>query len=87
MMTSVQNSKIFIVSSPNGYNKFAKLLFDAERKEGDPKKNMYNPNRIYWWEVPGRDEAWKQKEIANLGSEYFDQEYDLQFFRYKGDQI
>lgn len=76
-----QESRIFISSTPNGYNEFSRLFFDAERKEGDPHKNMYSPCRVYWWEVPGRDEIWKEKEIECLGSKrLFDQEYDLQFF-------
>ena len=83
MMVSQVNSRIFISSSPNGYNHFAKLFMNAERKEGDPNKNMYHANRVYWWEVPNRDETWKQKEILNIGPDLFDQEYDLQFFRYK----
>jgi hypothetical protein len=35
---------------------------------------------VDWWQVPGRDEEWKRKEIANLGSEEdFNQEYGNQF--------
>jgi hypothetical protein len=43
-------------------------------------KNSFNPIRVDWWQVPGRDEDWRQKEIANLGSEeLFNQEYGNQF--------
>jgi hypothetical protein len=43
-------------------------------------KNSFNPIRVDWWQVPGRDEAWRQTEIANLGSEeLFNQEYGNQF--------
>jgi hypothetical protein len=36
--------------------------------------------RADWWEVPGRDEAWKQEQIMDLGSEEdFNQEYGNQF--------
>jgi hypothetical protein len=35
---------------------------------------------VDWWQVPGRDEAWRQREIGNLGSqELFNQEYGNQF--------
>jgi hypothetical protein len=75
---------MFISSAPNGQNLFYDLLIDAERKEGDPKKNNFTPYRVYWWEVPGRDAEWREKEIANLGSEaLFNQSYDLQFFQHK----
>jgi hypothetical protein len=51
---AVQNSKIIITSTPNGMNLFHRLLTDAERPEGDPKKNNYKPMRVYWYQVPGR---------------------------------
>jgi hypothetical protein len=35
---------------------------------------------VDWWDVPGRDDAWKDREIANLGSEEaFNQQYGCQF--------
>ena len=68
-------SRIIITSTPNGLNKFYELYTDA--LEG---KNSFNAIRVDWWQVPGRDEAWKQTEIANLGSEEdFNQEYGNQF--------
>jgi hypothetical protein len=51
---AVQNSKIIITSTPNGMNLFHRLLTDAERPEGDPRKNNYKPMRVYWYQVPGR---------------------------------
>jgi hypothetical protein len=82
VIASRKNDKLMVSSSPNGINHFYELLTNAERKEGDPKKNVFVPNRVYWWEVPGRDEEWKKKEILMLGSEdLFNQEYDLQFFK------
>jgi len=43
-------------------------------------ENSFNPIRVDWWQVPGRDEDWKNREIANLGSvELFNQEYGNQF--------
>src|SRR5690606_29169951 len=32
-----------------------------------------------WYDVPGRDEAWKEKTIANIGQESWDQEFEAQF--------
>jgi hypothetical protein len=74
------NSKIFISSTPNGYDHFYEIFQNSERKTKDPKKNVFKGNRIYWWEVDGRDDNWRQEEIKKLGSEeIFDQEYDLKF--------
>jgi hypothetical protein len=78
-MAALKNSKVVITSTPNGHNMFYKLYQDAQ--EG---KNDFAAQSIYWWQVPGRDEAWKEQEIKNLGSvEAFNQEYNLQFFNHK----
>ena len=75
-ITADPNSKVIITSTPNGKNKFHDIWSDAV--EG---KSGYVPLRVDWWQVPGRDEAWKEETIANLGSiEDFNQEYGLQFF-------
>ena len=74
-LSSSKVSKIVITSTPNGINLFHKIYKGAVEKT-----NRYNPIRIDWWEVPGRDEEWKAQEIANLGSpELFEQEYGNKF--------
>lgn len=74
-LSSSKVSKIVITSTPNGMNLFHKLYKGAVEKT-----NRYNPIRIDWWEVPGRDEDWRAQEIANLGSsELFEQEYGNKF--------
>ncbi len=75
-VSSKQNSKVIITSTPNGTNKFWELYTAA--LDG---KNDYFPMRVDWWQVEGRGEEWKKTEIANLGNiESFNQEYGLQFF-------
>ena len=74
-LSSSKISKIIISSTPNGINLFHKIYTDAIEKV-----NAYTPIRVDWWEVPGRDDAWKDQEIANLGSpELFEQEYGNKF--------
>lgn len=74
-VSSSKVSRIIITSTPNGMNKFYEIYQGALTGE-----NSFNPIRVDWWQVPGRDEAWKQKEIGNLGSEeLFNQEYGNQF--------
>ena len=74
-LSSMSNSRVMITSTPNGRNLFWELWNNAV--EG---KNFFKTMRVDWWEVPGRDEAWKQCEIANLGSEAaFAQQYGLSF--------
>lgn len=75
-VTADPNAKVIITSTPNGKNKFWDIWTDAI--EGT---SNYVPMRVDWWQVPGRDEKWKQDTIADLGSiEDFNQEYGLQFF-------
>ena len=74
-LSSMSNSRVIICSTPNGRNLFYELWNNAI--EG---KNYFATVRVDWWEVPGRDEEWKQREIANLGSEAaFAQQYGLSF--------
>lgn len=74
-LSSSKISRIIICSTPNGMNLFYEIYQGAIEK-----KNNYVPIRVDWWEVPGRDEVWKQQEIGNLGSEeLFNQEYGNQF--------
>lgn len=74
-LSSSKISRVIITSTPNGYDLFHDLY------EGSIKgMNEYTSLRVDWWEVPGRDEAWKAREIANLGSEEaFNQQYGCQF--------
>lgn len=72
VISSSGKTKIFMISTPNGTsNHFYKTYSGAERGE-----NGWKNEKIDWPEVPGRDEIWKQKAIADLGSiEAFQQEY------------
>lgn len=54
-LASIENSKMIITSTPDGYNLFHKLLTDAEREMSDPLKNEFTPLRVYWHQVPGRN--------------------------------
>jgi len=75
-----KNSRVIITSTPNGMNKFYEIYNSALLPPGAEGKNDYFPLRVDWWQVPGRDETWRLKEIANLGSEEdFNQEYGNQF--------
>jgi hypothetical protein len=75
-ITADPEAKAIITSTPNGKNKFYDIWSDAISGVSE-----YVPLRVDWWQIAGRDEEWKQKVIANLGSvEDFNQEYGLQFF-------
>lgn len=53
-VSSIENSKVIITSTPDGYNLFWEILVDAERPKEDPRWNKYEAMRIYWHQVKGR---------------------------------
>lgn len=74
-LAAMQTSKLIITSTANGMNKFYDIYTNAVLGLSE-----FRAFRVDWWDVPGRDEEWKRKEIANLGSEeMFNQEYGNQF--------
>lgn len=74
-LSSSKVAKVIITSTPNGFNLFHNIYQNAV--DG---VNTFKDLFVPWWFVKGRDEAWKKKEIANLGSEEaFNQEYGCQF--------
>ena len=74
-ISSSKISRVIITSTPNGRNKFYDIYQGSIEK-----RNEYVNYRVDWWEVPGRDEEWKRKEISQMGSEeQFNQEYGNQF--------
>jgi hypothetical protein len=76
IISSSKKSKIFIASTPNGTGNLFHDLYSNAIKG----KNNWFASRIDWWEMPGRDEKWKQDTIQSLGStEIFDQEFGCQF--------
>lgn len=71
-------------STPNGdINLFAQIWRSAEVGldvgVGEGHKFPFYPTRVRWDEPPGRDEAFKQAQIATLGKLKWDQEYECEF--------
>lgn len=68
------NSRCIITSTPNGRNKFHTLWVGAEEKT-----NKFKSYRIYWYDVPGRDEQFKADTIANVGIEGWEMGFECSF--------
>jgi hypothetical protein len=83
-ISSGKTTKTILVSTPFGLNHFHKLFEEA--KNG---RNQYNPIEVMWWQVPGRDEEWKQKTISQMGGdmEKFEQEHCCSFIGSSGTLI
>ena len=73
-ISSGNTTKVFIVSTPYGMNKFYKMWIDAE--EG---RNTYVPFSVNWSDVPGRDDAWKAETIRNTSERQWRQEFECEF--------
>lgn len=65
-ISSGKSSRVLITSTPNGMNLFYKIWDDAEKQ-----KNDYTTMSVDWWDVPGRDEAWKEQTIRNTSERQF----------------
>ena len=76
VVSSGKDTKVIITSTANGIgNQFEKIWTGAVQKT-----NEYKPFRVDWWDVPGRDEKWKEETIANTSQLQFDQEFGNTFF-------
>ena len=73
-ITSGQNTKVIIVSTPHGMNHFYRMWHDSEKG-----KNEYIPTDVHWSQVPGRDEVWKEQTIANTSEQQFKIEFECEF--------
>lgn len=71
VISSGQESRVIITSTANGIaNKYYGLWQGAMQGT-----SSYKPFRVDWWDVPGRDEAWKAKTVANTSEAQFEQEF------------
>ena len=76
VVSSGKNTKVIITSTANGIgNVFEKIWTGAKQGVND-----YKPFEVNWWDVPGRDDAWKEQTIANTSQLQFDQEFANTFF-------
>ena len=76
VISSGKDTKVIITSTANGIgNVFHKVWEGAQQKT-----NEFKPFRVDWWDVPGRDEKWKEETIANTSRLQFDQEFGNTFF-------
>jgi hypothetical protein len=73
-ISSGKETKVIIVSTPNGFNLFYKFWNDAENGN-----NSFFPFKVHWSNVPGRDAEWRNKIVSTIGEEAFRQEYEADF--------
>jgi len=70
-VSSGKETKVILVSTPNGMNHFYKLWRDSESS-----KNSFVNYKVIWKQVPGRGKIWKKETIRNTSPEQFRQEQE-----------
>jgi hypothetical protein len=73
-LTNNPKSRCVITSTPNGRNKFYNLWVGAINKLND-----FIAYRIYWYDVPGRDEKFKEQTIRNTSIEAWEMGFECSF--------
>ena len=73
-ITSGKNTKVMVVSTPNGMNHFYKMWVDAEEK-----RSTYAPIEVQWNDIPGRGVKFREETIKNTSEEQWRQEFECEF--------
>lgn len=88
-LSSGSETKIILVSTPNGLNHFHKTWVNAVQG-----RNGYAYMRVHWSDVPmsngkKRDEKWKEETLAGMNFDYekFNQEHEVEFIGSSGTLI
>ena len=76
VISSGRDTKVIITSTANGIGNMFYNIYEGAVQG----TNQYRPFRVDWWDVPGRDEAWKDATISNTSQLQFDQEFGNTFF-------
>jgi len=86
-ISSGQTTQVIVTSTPNGMNKFYKLVNEARKQFTDPAKwNGFVLREYDWRAVPWRDQLWEQRERSVLGDK-FEQEHMCEFLGSQGTLI
>lgn len=78
------DAKLAMISTPLGLNHFYEFWDGAVNGV-----NGFNPIKVTWRMIPGRDEAWKQATLADLNfdQQKFEQEHEVEFIGSSGTLI
>ena len=76
VISSGKDTKVIITSTANGIGNVYHKIWEGANQ----KINEFIPFRVDWYDVPGRDDEWKEQTIANTSLLQFDQEFGNTFF-------
>jgi hypothetical protein len=74
-IVSQENARFVMTSSPRG----AHGVFYETVMKAKMHNSPFIAYETHWYEVPGRDEKWKQQQVDIMGETGFAQQYDCQF--------
>jgi hypothetical protein len=75
VVSAGEDTKVIICSTANGVGNIYHRLYEGAMQN----TNGFHPFRVDWWDVPGRDERWKEVTIANTSELQFEQEFGNNF--------
>ena len=76
VVSAGKDTKVIVTSTANGIGNQFHKIWEGSVQEINEFKNF----RVDWWDVPGRDEKWKEQTISNTSQLQFDQEFGNTFF-------
>jgi len=76
VVSSSKDSKVLLVSTPNGTGNHFHNCYNSA-VTGKKNNDGWKCFQINWWDVPNRDETWKQQQIDSFNGDMtrFNQEY------------
>ena len=75
VVSAGKDTKVIVCSTANGVGNVYHKLWEG----ATTNTNEFIPFRVDWWDVPGRDEKWKEQTVANTSELQFEQEFGNTF--------
>jgi hypothetical protein len=80
IISSGKNSKVIMVSTPNGVSGLYFDTYSTAKNVGEKKiLGDWVRFRVDWWDVPTRDKEWKRQTLQSMSEEEFAQEFGNSF--------
>ena len=75
VVSAGKDTKVIITSTANGVGNVFHRLYEGAVQN----TNEFKAFRVDWWDVPGRDQVWKDQTISNTSELQFEQEFGNSF--------
>ena len=75
VVSAGKDTQIIVTSTANGIGNIYHKLWEGASQG----TNEFKPFRVDWWDVPGRDQKWKDETVSNTSELQFEQEFGNTF--------